>query len=403
MICFFNKYIIPLSLLSIFYQQFIVFEFISPVKLYMVFILFGAGFILMKAPVITVYKLISYEICWLCFLVFNLFSFFYSENLNTSLSLFIGSILLILMYFVYRVVFSYAFSIEKILIKLYFWFVIISLFFYFFGLYSFFILDMRPEGVGYESRALFGVMFEDSRPRLRGIADSPNNFGLFIIIGYSLVLFSDSIVKSKILIPLIIFSIILTMSITTIIAMLIVTILFYVRQPRYLISMIGILLILSSLLAVFYYLTDDTYVLSMIEERLRHVSSGSGRWELWGKTIEYISERPLMGYGLNQSRELFVDYRGYHSTHNAILGIWLESGVLVLFIYLMFWFFLFRSTVVLYLKSMPGSFLFPLSLAMFFFTMSNVTIFTEIFTFFLVIASHYIHFSRNSIQIRNCK
>jgi len=262
---------------------------------------------------------------------------------------------------------------------------------------------MRPEGVGYESRALYGVMFEDSRPRLRGIADSPNNFGLFIIIGYALVLFNNSIVKNKILISLIILSIILSMSITTIIAMLIVTILFYARQPRFLISIVSIFLIFSSLFTVFYYLADVTYIVSIIEERLRHVSSGSGRWELWGKTIEFISERPLTGYGLNQSRELFVDYRGYHSAHNAILGVWLESGVFVLFIYLIFWFFLFRSTAILYFRNMQGSFLFPLSLAMFFFTMSNVTIFTEIFTFFLVIASHYIYFSRNSIQIRNCQ
>ena len=281
MVSFLNKYILPLSLITLFYQQFIVFEFISPVKLYMVFILFGALFILMKASTVTLYKFSVYEVFWFFFLISNLCSIFYADNLNTSLSLFIGSLLLLLMYFVYRVVFSYAFSIETLLLKFYFWFVVLSLLFYVLGLYCFFILDMQPEGVGYASRALFGVLFEDVRPRLRGIADSPNNFGLFIIIGYSLVLFSDSVAKSKVFLLLIIISILLSMSITTIVAMLIVTFFYFVRQRRLLIKMVFVILMSVSVLAIFYYIADGTYVFSIVEERLNHLGSGSGRFELW--------------------------------------------------------------------------------------------------------------------------
>lgn len=56
------------------------------------------------------------------------------------------------------------------------------------------------------------------------------------------------------------------------------------------------------------------------------LTSATGRADIWAKTIELVSYRPLLGYGANTSKDLLIEYSQY--THNMYLNTALSGGVI---------------------------------------------------------------------------
>ena len=56
------------------------------------------------------------------------------------------------------------------------------------------------------------------------------------------------------------------------------------------------------------------------------ITSGTGRSQIWAKSISLMRQRPVIGYGPATSKKLLADYSSY--THNLILNVVLSSGVL---------------------------------------------------------------------------
>lgn len=74
----------------------------------------------------------------------------------------------------------------------------------------------------------------------------------------------------------------------------------------------------------------------LLQSVLGKSSSFTGRTELWDEATRYISERPLLGYGLRE-QPLIVSYygRGF-SSHNLVLESLLSGGVAALTVFLLF-------------------------------------------------------------------
>lgn len=72
-------------------------------------------------------------------------------------------------------------------------------------------------------------------------------------------------------------------------------------------------------------------------------SAGSGRFEIWRKTILAIPERPWFGYGHDQTIEIFsLGSPSYHRPHNEILqhALFLGIPAALLYVSSLFWLFI---------------------------------------------------------------
>lgn len=62
--------------------------------------------------------------------------------------------------------------------------------------------------------------------------------------------------------------------------------------------------------------------------------AGSGRWRIWGKSIEFIMERPLLGYGVDGIAARLESFTGFTRSHNEYLQYTAFWGIPSLLIYL---------------------------------------------------------------------
>lgn len=98
----------------------------------------------------------------------------------------------------------------------------------------------------------------------------------------------------------------------------------------------GLLSVLASIcaggaLSYFLYLPSPTYgIFGRIRQNLEQETMNdlsSGRTELWQRTISYIFEHPLTGYGYLPGKNL-VGF-GHGSAHNIVLDFWLWFGLII--------------------------------------------------------------------------
>lgn len=81
----------------------------------------------------------------------------------------------------------------------------------------------------------------------------------------------------------------------------------------------------DTILISLYILFSDVKKISSNTEDA--ASSGSGRWQLWEKTIEYIKEKPLFGHGLDGIAERLDKEAGSERTHNEFLQYTVFFGI----------------------------------------------------------------------------
>lgn len=82
-----------------------------------------------------------------------------------------------------------------------------------------------------------------------------------------------------------------------------------------------------------YILVSNNAFINKIFQLLTGKVGFTGRTILWTRAIEIIKNSPIIGYGIGMSDHLNI-WGGYYSSHNTILEILLEGGIIALLIWI---------------------------------------------------------------------
>lgn len=267
----------------------------------------------------------SFEVLFITFYLYLAITFFWANNSILSIKLMVLEFILILIYFYGRTSVVKINNLESFFIFLGKYFIIGGILFYLVGLYAYYYNNLFIA----EDRMYFGIMMENFMPRLRGFTESPNTYILFA--NFFLIYFLEHKMIKYVLITLV--SILLSFSTTGMIIASII-LLFYIRINLRVISLILVVLALSVLVFIFF-IENNQEIMRMIEWRLQRNSSGTGRFELWNFALGLIEQHPIVGYGINQTRDLIANFHKLNSVHNSYIEVFLTGGGIGLFLYLL--------------------------------------------------------------------
>lgn len=158
---------------------------------------------------------------------------------------------------------------------------------------------------------------------------------------------------------------------------------------------LSILLIGSGLVASLLSPMGEA-IWEFIEFRISRAETGSGRFELFDFSVELITQSPIFGEGLNQARELLLPLRELKSTHNNLLEVTLEGGILGFILYLSLIFSLLRILFRKTCSVRDRSWMRSTCVGMFIFSNSNVTMYADSLILSLAIISTVASHSRGT-------
>ena len=396
---FLNGFLL-LLLLSFTFQQFSIPTTITPLRPYMVMVLIGGVVCLLKNFRI---KLTRIDISLSVLYLYMMATIIYAEEIALSIQMFFGLILLLYSYFILRF-FLYSCTLDELINKIYFvavCFFILSFLLYVIGLLVHYLFDVSLvlEGEAGNRAVLLGVYFEGGViPRMRGVCESPNNFGMYAVIMLPVWLnYSPGIKWWQVIIVAVM--LILSFSVTMFISLICMFFIFIFNK---FFNFNGKILNQTLISTAFYavlimFIGGSTYVIysdsliadviPMIENRLARASSGSGRFDLWQYSWTLISEEPFLGYGLNQARVLLLPFRAVNSTHNNFIEIMLEGGIGGVFMYLFFLYSIFLTVFSKSLMKKERQWVLLSFVGFFVFSNANVNIYADSMIFFMAIIS----------------
>jgi hypothetical protein len=203
---------------------------------------------------------------------------------------------------------------------------VVSLLYYLYGLYVF--SNTGYVAVDVDDRGIYGLYLEGVLPRMRGFTDSPNNLVILCLCSFWLNELSPFKGYRRLNNAVVVLVLLCTLSITGYVAAFLYAI---YKLPKW-----GVAAVLALVLVAgvgFSISQGDTE--QMYEERVSRIETGSGRWEIFEFIGDRIRENPL-GYGLAQARVVLETFHieGYQSSHNNLLEVALEGGVLAAVLYL---------------------------------------------------------------------
>jgi len=102
-------------------------------------------------------------------------------------------------------------------------------------------------------------------------------------------------------------------------------------------KIISIIYVLLFLCIVFFQIQNNFS--GFIENVFDKDSTFTGRTEIWEKSIDYIKNKPILGYGLEPSdiRVIKMNNIAALNSHNMILEIFYEGGLVLMTIFTCFW------------------------------------------------------------------
>lgn len=302
-------------------------------KPYMIFLCI---FLLFHLSSFSFQKMYSYEIVLILFYLFYVFTGAFSAYPFASIRMMAGIALLIGFYFILKFVLKmYSnFAIQEAIAKSGLLFNAVSLLLY--------IAGIKKTGLQMteEMSVSYGVLFDRDYPRLVGLLQDPNLFVFYNSIFFAYFLTNMTTVRNKIGFTLCILTTVLTFSRGGILAMLLIIMIYIVisnSSERWrTMTTIGVIFIPAVYFAIFIMKID---VGALLVGRIEDFSNdgGSGRFELWGRAWEYFLAHPVMGIGADN----FIEYNNVHYgenlyTHNTLLQILTESGLLGFVMYFIF-------------------------------------------------------------------
>ncbi|WP_063650748.1 O-antigen ligase family protein [Aliivibrio fischeri] len=333
-------------------------------------------------------RIYGYEFFWLLTIISFSLTGLYSYDLDSSLRMVIGLIILMFFYVLYVSALK-KYSVDEVINAIIIsgiMFNIISISLYIYGIKSVSgNFSYATQGVHY------GLLVDRGIPRLIGTLKDPNFFigfnCLFLFISY----FNLKKLKlSKYLFLLTLLSSIFTFSIGGLIALIAGLSTIAVQSKKGLIRLIFICLSFVFLFIIGRELFPQ--IQDFINTRASGASDGSGRFKDWQNAINTFYNNPF-GIGIFSFLKFNInELGGNHYVHNTYLEILVEGGIQTLILYLVAIFSLIYATYKLGVRDSRLEFLLPstTTLLMSFFSLSGFA--SEYWIFYL----GTIHFFLNS-------
>ncbi|MCM3598326.1 O-antigen ligase family protein [Metabacillus idriensis] len=311
-------------------------------KPYMFFLVF---FLIIHVSSFYFQKFQLFEILMLAFYCMYSFTGAFSLYPESSIRMILGISLYIFCYLLMKFIIgsSTVQVIEKSVSSAGIVFNLASLSLYIVGLQSF---NFIFEGDGIPK---YGVLMDRDYPRLIGLLQDPNFFIFYNTLFFSYYLCNSNSVKNKIGLTLCILTSLLTFSRGGLISLILIFLLYAlmnnpIKQLRLIVGLIGSLTIVAFIAVV----VMDFDIFGILGSRVSDFSSdgGSGRFELWGRAVDYFSSNVIFGLGAYN----FADYNTFEygdilHVHNTFLDILSESGLLGFCFYLLFVFIVFVQLI----------------------------------------------------------
>lgn len=356
-------------------------------KPYMIFL---SVFLLFHLSSFSFQKLYSYEIMLIAFYLFYVFTGAFSAYPFASIRMLAGIALLMGFYFILKFFLGkYSNSaIEEAIAKCGLLFNTVSLLLYIAGIKK---TGWQPTE---EMSISYGVLFDREYPRLVGLLQDPNLFVFYNSIFFAYFLTNLTTLRNKIGFTLCILTTVLTFSRGGMLAMVFIIMIYMgisTASERWrVLTTIGMIFIPVAYIAIFIMKVN---IGAFLVGRIEDFSSdgGSGRFELWGRAWEYFLTHPVMGIGADN----FIEYNNVQFgenlyTHNTLLQIVTESGVLGFAMYCIF--LLLVCVQLMKRRLMKNqSYLFLIFIAFLVQIMSLSLIIHEVFILYLAILSITIH------------
>ncbi|MGG0657025.1 O-antigen ligase family protein [Rummeliibacillus pycnus] len=335
------------------------------------------------------YKFYSFEIIMIIFIIAHSSTALYFKYPAASLRFILAFNLILIFYFSLRGLIDRleVEKIEQLISRAGLIGIIASIIYYLIGI-STVGMNFSGNGLNY-----YGLMIDRSTPRLTGTpSNDPNIFVFYITLYFFYILNHLHLKINKIGCFLAAITIILTFSRGASVAIVIGIILNLilernVKKNYKSITVISLFLVLIISLGSSLAINPVTY----IEKRFLSISSdgGSGRFTLWNNAYETFLEHPF-GIGINSS----LDYDRDHSlkvryVHNSLLEVLMESGIIGITFYSLFWISIFILAIKLYLKNNKTLFILIIFITMFIQMLTLSIVYNEAFYFMLLILYRY--------------
>lgn len=353
-------------------------DIVTPVKPYMLILFLIFPFLLTRV------RLRFYSISLVAFpgllFVYIISTFLYADNTVLVLIRAIGIILLILT-FISLILLSSIITAEmfyEFIRRFIVFYLVFSLCYYILGLEAFLNGGITLEN---GERKLFGLYMEGVLPRLRGGADSPNNFVLLLIflnVSYFMCCHLLNKVISYNILILSILSLILTLSITGYLAFFCILLFVSLDNSKLFFTLLLFTLLSIITISLLYFSQD--WFQNIVSTRVLRIGTGSGREGLFIYVIDLIGQNPIFGYGLGQARDFLVGFQGrqLQSTHNSFLEIFFEGGIFALILFVICWFTLFARIIISKCSLFSKKMLFLYLSGLLIFSQANLMIYVEL-------------------------
>ncbi|EOY5686658.1 O-antigen ligase family protein [Vibrio cholerae] len=241
-----------------------------------------------------------------------------------------------------------------------------------------------------------GVVVDRGLPRLSGPLNDPNFYVAFnsLFLFFSVTKWKESI-KGKLLLPLCLLTMFLTMSIGGYIAFFSGFFVYSIMSRDGFFKMSLLLVFLS---IIIYYLYETTpFVSEYFEIRTNGAGDGSGRFEIWSDAFQVFLDNPF-GIGIYSFLKYNIDILGgKHYMHNTYLELLVEGGVFVFLLYVITLIvMLFRAFRLSYSRKC-FAFIFPslVTICISFISLSGFA--SELWVFYLGLFHYFILFDINNV------
>lgn len=310
-------------------------------------------FILLFSPLALFFrqpKVQAHELVLLLFYVYCFFTAFYSPDIVNSFRFVFGALLLTTLLFTIRTFINHLeFQDFKVgfskLGKLY---LLTSFILYIIGALNFENLS--------EHDLFSGVYIERGFIRMTGMAFDPNMFGITLMPFLFFYLMSRDykwFIFSCLLL-------VLSFSRGAWVAFLSGLVVFYFMQGIIKNIKATILFLLLSPFPFLLYKYNLFQFGTLIDSRLKNISDGSGRYEIWVNAFNLFLEKPIAGWGIFSFRHLnFSIWGNDRFAHNTYIEVLVETGIIGFLLYSLFFIFILFRLVSIYKKNKELGFLIP--------------------------------------------
>lgn len=350
------------------------------------FVFIFNAFFLTRIRKVIIQKPSNFELLFLIYVIYTIMSIPFSGDIIRSLNLSIFNVFFIISY-ITLIDYFRNISIERfyaLLHKVLKHYVYFSIGYFILGVVIYYIFT----GTLNESNNIFGLHVDDYRPRFNGLATSPSGYGLIA----SLFLLMSIKRNDRWNTLIVSISILLTISWTVLISVF-AGLLVFQSSKNLKATFKYIILIFSLLLILYVLIYSNEFLTQILEYRLRNLSSGTNRFDIWENTFKEIKQNLFFGSGYNYSPIYLKKIMGENSLsslHNVFVQILFEQGLIGLTFFLLFFMSFFRQAYIQSKKISNFDIIFPWVVVFFIQMNAAILIFSPNFLFLLIIVKRLI-------------